>query len=104
MNDGWSMGGRIYLCEGIGYGVDDNLNTFRIGTEQEILEGTDERIVGFLHRAGVNGISESEQGADRGYEGPRTALYQGKSSSKVLQRVPRRSMARSVRRDARQRP
>lgn len=98
MNTGWSMGGVIYICEGIGYGVDDNLNTFRIGTEQAILEGKDEYIIRNLYRAGVNGLSESERCTDGSYEGRRATLSQGKRPPQVLQRSQRRSMARKVRR------
>lgn len=34
----WIMDGQVFVCAGVGYGLDANLNTVCIGTEQTILE------------------------------------------------------------------
>lgn len=101
MSDRWICNGMVYITGNEGWGVDSYLRTFKIGTEQEILESKDERIIRNLNRAGVNGVSESEQDADGGYEGSRTAMSQGKPPRAPIQRIRRSILAKRIPRNPR---
>lgn len=95
--DRWICNGQVYIANGEGFGIDDDLRTFRIGTEHDILEGTDARTIRNLNRAGAYGLLGLEQDTDGQYAGGWSPLPKDKPARQAVQRIKRRRLANRLR-------